>query len=95
MLRTFPRETISDYLKGLEAAGILKSAQDEAGNLQFSLIKDYGVHAPRVRKDGSEVLQGRATESMWSAMRFLSSLPPANWQSMPPRMSIPSLLFTP
>ena len=79
-----PKKTIGDYLKGLEAAGIVKSEQEAgtaesrtgnkkqvSGTLQFSLVKDCDVHAPRVRKDGSAVLQGRATESMWSAMRFL------------------------
>ena len=73
-----PKKTISDYVKGLEAAGIVgwRQQTSETGNghasagqrvsrmVQFYLIKDCGVHAPRVRKDGSEVTQGRATEAM-------------------------------
>ena len=67
-----PKKTIRDYLRGLEAAGIVgREGETDAGAVRFILVKDCGVHAPRVRKDGSAVLQGRATESMWSAMRFL------------------------
>ena len=62
-----PKKTIRDYLRGLEAAGIVGEGETDAGAVRFILVKDCGVHAPRVRKDGSAVLQGRATESMWSA----------------------------
>lgn len=72
-----PKKTISDYLTGLEAAGIVKrTGSTEVGAVQFTLAKDKGVHAPRLRKDGSEVEQGRATEAMWSAMRLLKQFTP-------------------
>ena len=69
-----PPKTIRDYLQGLEAARIVErlDRHDAFGATKFKLIEDRGVHAPRVRKDGGEVEQGRATEAMWVAMRMLS-----------------------
>lgn len=68
-----PKKTIQDYLRGLEAAGIIarQGGTDAAGAVTFTLARDKGVHAPRVRKDGTDVEQGRATEAMWTAMRLL------------------------
>lgn len=72
-----PHKTIQDYLTGLEAAGIVaRRGTTDAGAVSFELAKDKGVHAPRVRKDGSDVEQGRATESMWSAMRMMKQFTP-------------------
>lgn len=72
-----PNKTIRDYVQGLIAAGIVaRKGENDVGAVTFDLVKDKGVHAPRVRKDGSEVEQGRATESMWNAMRLLKQFTP-------------------
>lgn len=66
-----------EYLKGLCAAkivavdgltpgrGFIKAAR------LFRLVKDVGPVAPRVRRDGTPVTQGRGREQMWKAMRVL------------------------
>lgn len=57
------------YVKALAAGRFLQF--DEALN-HYTLIKDNGVEAPRVRKDGSLVTQGRAQENMWRTLRTLA-----------------------
>ena len=60
-------DTIRDYLYGLTAAGYLERTHT-ATSWQYTLIKDNGQEAPRVRKDGSPVTMGLAREKMWIAM---------------------------
>lgn len=70
-----------EYLKGLTAAKILSAADDPAysGPIQrklYTLTDDRGIDAPRVRRDGSEVTQGRGREQMWETMRSLGRFTP-------------------
>jgi len=69
-------DTIRDYLIGLTAAGYLEksppaplSQRGEAIN--YTLVKDCGVDAPRVRKDGSEFTMGKSREQMWLVLKVL------------------------
>lgn len=64
-------KTIGDYLESLVAAEILSRDTYDTGTWFYELINDRGREAPRVRKDGSEVTQGRGTEQLWRAMRIL------------------------
>lgn len=68
---------VREYLKSLEAAGYLRhiAAIKEGGRVKsfWRLAQDNGVEAPRVRRDGSAVTQGRGTESMWSVMTTIDS----------------------
>lgn len=66
--------TIRDYLTGLTAAGYLEAT---VGSSRFApttyrLIRDTGLEAPRVRKDGSEVTMGRGREQMWRALGIMA-----------------------
>lgn len=69
------RENARAYMQGLEAAGfVCRVVQDKSisgSRNQWTLINDVGVDAPRVRKDGQEVTQGRGREQMWRTMRIL------------------------
>lgn len=69
------REQARPYIQGLEAAGFVKQIDLESAEKinRWKLIKDIGVDAPRVRKDGQTVTQGRNTEQMWRTMRILKS----------------------
>lgn len=64
--------TVRDYIKGLEAAGYLapyvRLYKEDA---QWRLVKDIGVEAPRVRKDGTVITKGEGQRNMWEAMRIL------------------------
>lgn len=70
---------VRDYCARLLAGGYL--ARDEVrrewenGTVHvragFTLARDCGIDAPRLRKDGSESTQGRGRRQMWQAMRVL------------------------
>lgn len=62
-----PIATVTSYLKALVAAGIVE--RDGDGPV-YILIKDEGVEAPRVRRDGSRVTAGLAQEQMWRTLRM-------------------------
>jgi hypothetical protein len=67
---------VREYLKGLEAAGYVRSVSiGEARFVKrvFELARDNGVEAPRVRRDGTPVTMGRGTEAMWGVMTALDS----------------------
>jgi hypothetical protein len=68
-------DTVRDYVTGLLNAGYL-AIQSEAepfgkAGATYALIRDGGIEPPRVRKDGSEITQGRGRERMWTSMRIL------------------------
>ncbi|KAB7624352.1 hypothetical protein [Alkalilimnicola sp. S0819] len=70
--------TIKTYLTGLTNAGYLRRVdeQQHTGHARYrpawwELMQDVGVDAPRVRKDGTEVTQGRAREQLWRTMRII------------------------
>jgi len=67
-----PRGRVRDYMTGLEAAGYLRVTRQEAGKTtEYELARDCGVDAPRVRKDGTEVTQGRGREQMWRTVKII------------------------
>lgn len=74
---------VLEYLIGLEAAGFLQAAAESEGGARRGVKKgrflalDNGVEAPRVRRDGSPVTQGRGTQAMWDAMTVLDTFTPA------------------
>ncbi|MFZ4539282.1 hypothetical protein [Propionivibrio sp.] len=67
---------VREYLKGLDAAGYVRRVDIDdvrfAKNV-FELARDNGVEAPRVRRDGTPVTQGRGTEAMWGVMTALDN----------------------
>jgi len=67
-----PKGRVRDYITGLNAAGYLRITSQEKGKtVQYELAKDCGVDAPRVRKDGTEVTQGRGREQMWRTVKII------------------------
>lgn len=62
-----PRSSARDYLDALCAAGYLK--RTDSSPAAWRLVRDAGIEAPRVRKDGSPVTMGRAQEQMWNTLR--------------------------
>ncbi len=71
--------SIKTYILGLTKAGYLKRTEHHhrakidnrfVAN-RWQLIKDTGVDAPRVTRDGKRITQGLGRENMWHAMRIL------------------------
>ncbi|MGD9949877.1 MAG: hypothetical protein AB7U29_15560 [Desulfobulbus sp.] len=72
-------DTVREYVLGLEKAGFLQRLPREEGPWApntWELIKDVGIEAPRVRKDGTLVTQGDGRRNMWEAMRILRTFTP-------------------
>lgn len=71
-------DTIREYTACLLNGGflIVHAEKGPGAPTIYELIRDNGVEAPRLRRDGSEVTQGRAQEQMWRAMRILGTFTP-------------------
>lgn len=74
-----PPGRIRDYLRGLEAAGILVRVEPTldarrpiAQPTYYRLADDRGAEAPRVRADGTEV-PPTVRERIWTALRVMGS----------------------
>lgn len=69
------KSSVREYLTGLANAGYLVATKGKglAENTTYTLVKDAGHHAPRVRKDGSEVIQGKSRQYMWNIIPILKN----------------------
>lgn len=78
-------DSVCDYLGGLTKAGFLvvtvkgNSAQTRQ---RWKLVRDPGVEAPRVRKNGEVVTYGAGNEAIWGAMQALGSFTPVTLAEM-------------
>lgn len=70
--------TIKTYVRALTNAGYLRRIDEQYPAREtryqpayYELVHDVGVEAPRVRKDGTEVTQGRGREQLWRTMRIV------------------------
>ncbi len=71
-LKGISQSSVRDYLLGLEKGGYLRCERTGSGREnRYTLLKDCGVEAPRVRKDGTHVTQGSCREQMWQTMKIL------------------------
>lgn len=76
---TVSNSNVSLYLRLLETAGYVSVKRDP--NRLNRTLNTYTIvkrqrETPRIRKDGSEVKQGRGTEQMWRSMKMLKSFTP-------------------
>ena len=69
------RKTARDYLKRLMAGGYVEPFGDEEEG-RMRLIRQGGIHPPRLKRDGSPVTQGGGTMNMWRTMRMLKTFTP-------------------
>lgn len=77
--RGMRRDSVQVYLRSLERGGYLTSEpvpEDKpVGSRQprrlYTLVRDTGVEAPRLKPDGTPVTQGRGREQLWRTMRML------------------------
>ncbi len=71
-----PRRTISSYLSCLENGGYVESRRSPKGTVEFRLLRDVGVHAPRLSRDGTPVISGNGNDNLWRSMRILKQFSP-------------------
>jgi len=61
------RSTTTVYLAGLTAAGYLQLDAES----RYVLVRDVGVDVPKVNRDGSDNLQGKGREQIWTVLPIL------------------------
>ena len=66
------KSTIRQYVTTLAHGGFVEisASAGQTGIHIFTLVRD-ALEPPRLRRDGSEVTQGRGRQNMWMAMRIL------------------------
>lgn len=84
-------ELVGHDTRGLNTKGISKSRNSFRGAI-YRLVKDQGVEAPRVQRDGSPVTQGRGRENMWLAARLL---PEFDWHELAEEASVDDVRVAP
>lgn len=74
-------DTVQTYLGCLKKAGIIAHIlkNDEKSQNAFAeeimyLVRDCGIEAPQLRKDGTPCTTGLGTEAMWRTLRILGSV---------------------
>lgn len=70
------KTVVRDYLAGLTNAGYLSAERPgkaKATATIYTQVRDAGAEAPRVRRNGEEVTQGRGNEAIWGAMQALGT----------------------
>jgi len=68
-------ETVKTYIQSLMAGGYVVRLTDERyERSDYQLIKDTGIEAPRLTRDGQPVTSGMGQEAMWRCMRMLGAL---------------------
>jgi len=81
------RKSIINHVKRLEAGGYVAkrgdfdSAEDRKDRFHYVLIKDAGVHVPRLTRDGQPVTQGAGNKNIWRSMRMLKEFSPLDIQA--------------
>lgn len=69
--------TVTTYCQAMFAAGIIARTGEirisaVAAEVRWRLVRDEGIDAPRLKRDGSRVTNGLAQEQMWRALRVLA-----------------------
>lgn len=74
-VRRIEEETIKTYVESLVNAGFVRHLNPKRKvryeRALFELVRDVGVHAPRLTKAGEPVTQGAGRLAMWRVMRKL------------------------
>ncbi|WP_028536180.1 hypothetical protein [Paludibacterium yongneupense] len=68
--------TTKTYLQSLEKGGFIETLNPIRGGHEekrYRLARDNGLEAPRLTRDGSPVVQGRAQEQLWRTMRMIGA----------------------
>lgn len=84
-----------DYARCLLAGDFLEVISEERVNAlcarrTYKLVKDVGVEAPRLTKEGKEVLQGSANDAMWGTLRRMFKVHATDYRELAAFASTPS-----
>lgn len=66
--------TVHTYLNSLEKGGFVERHQQDVSGNHWRMVRDNGVDAPQLKKDGTPSTTGLGTEAMWRTLRILGSV---------------------
>lgn len=68
-------DTVKTYVQSLEKGGYVVRLNDKRLDYaDYQLIRDTGIEAPRLNRDGQPVTQGMGQEAMWRCLRMLGPM---------------------
>ncbi|PHS48784.1 MAG: hypothetical protein COB05_04555 [Marinobacter sp.] len=68
-------ETVKTYVQSLVKGGyVVRLTEAQYEIAEYQLLKDTGVEAPRLTRDGQPVTAGLGQEAMWRCLRMLGAL---------------------
>lgn len=90
--------TVCTYMQALEKAQIIAVTRIEPVNnvsaiRYYRLLRNEGIEAPRLRRNGTRVTQGLAQEQMWRALRVLRT--DINWRELAAHATTPDVPVDP
>lgn len=74
-------DTVRTYVQALVKAGFVEPAEPEGKHKRWKLVKDNGVDAPQLKRDGTQSTAGLGNEAMWRTLRMLDAVTPAELAS--------------
>ncbi|CAA0111503.1 Uncharacterised protein [BD1-7 clade bacterium] len=77
-------DTVKAYLQRLSKGGYIrvidtKNYRGVAKAYRYILAQDCGIHAPRLKRDGTPSTLGRGRENLWRAMKLLGDF---DWREL-------------
>ncbi|KWF85011.1 hypothetical protein WL94_20305 [Burkholderia cepacia] len=73
------KATVHTYLQVLERGGFIEPIGERkaiSDRKHYRLVRDVGVEAPRLDRQGQPVTQSRGNENMWRTMRIMGDFTP-------------------
>lgn len=68
-------ETAKTYIQCLVKGGyVVRLTEALFEETEFQLIRDVGIEAPRLNRDGTPVTQGMGQEAMWRCLRIMGPM---------------------
>lgn len=78
---------VIDYVKALLKGGYIEIASEETINRictkrTYRLVRDNGLEAPRLNKNGEEVVQGSINDAMWGTLRRMFKVESVDYRQL-------------
>ncbi|WP_175948591.1 helix-turn-helix domain-containing protein [Burkholderia pyrrocinia] len=88
------KPTVQTYLQALQRGGFIEQIGERKAigdQKHYRLVRDTGVEAPRLDRQGRPVMQSRGNENMWRTMRIMGEFSP---RELALRASTPDVVVT-
>ncbi|KDB09487.1 hypothetical protein LIG30_1459 [Burkholderia sp. lig30] len=87
------KAAVQTYLQSLARGGFIETIGDRMAlgvTKHYRLVRDTGVEAPRLNRQGQPVLRSRGSENMWRTMRIMGEF---SWRELAMHASTPDTVI--